>query len=147
MAQHTRKNPSMEWIEAVPIDQAEKAQRVEDRGLPDRRVCGIARDLKFQLCPSRDFHFGDEAQLPPGIELFHAPEIQGITHLKCLRISPTSPQSHTTGKQVEEAAQSPQKVGEVPAGVSPNTQDRCECHLGRNLDLNDPRIQKSGAKR
>ena len=94
----------MERVEAVPINQAEKAQRVEDRRLPDRRAGGIARDLKFQPSPSRNFHFGHESQPPVGIEIFHAPEIQGVSHLQCLRISPTASQPHTPGKQVEESS-------------------------------------------
>ena len=94
----------MEWIEAVPIDQAEKAQRVEDSCLPNRGVCGVARDFKFQPSPSRDFHFGYESKAPVGIELFHAPKIESITHLQCLRIAPTSPQPHPARKQVEGAS-------------------------------------------
>src|ERR1700730_4929960 len=104
LAQHAGKNPSMERIEAGPINEAEKAQRLEDTRLRNREAGGIARDLKFQPSPSRDFHLGHESQPPVGFELFHAPKIQGVSHLKCFRISPTAPQAHTPGKQVEESS-------------------------------------------
>ena len=57
-AQHPGKHQLVQRVNAVPVDQAGEAERVEDGGLTNGGLVRIALNDKLQLGPAGQLHLG-----------------------------------------------------------------------------------------
>ena len=133
----------MERIDAVPVDQSKKSQRIEDGRLANRTALFARSDLKFEPGTSGQLHFGVQPQTPWRFVKLHAPEVERIADAQLLGITAASSHADAAHEQVQETAQRPQPVTVVPAGATANAANRRERLLRRNVDRDGSRIDES----
>src|SRR5690242_17835759 len=114
-SEHSCKHPTVERVDAVPIEKPGQPRRIEYRRLADpRAVCG-GLDLEFEPCTSGKSHLGREPKPAIGLVGFDTPEVHVIAHAELLAVRPSSPQSGAANEQIDEAAKAPEPIGIVPA--------------------------------
>jgi hypothetical protein len=130
----------------VPVEQARQAAGIEDRGLPDDGGRAVRLHLELQPRAPRQLHLGHEAQHPWRLHSLDAPEVQHIPGEHALGIAPPPPHADAAREQIEEPAEPPQPVGEIPAGRAADAPDRREGLLHRRVDAHRPRVDAPGAE-
>ena len=148
-AQHAGEQPRVEREEPVPVGHPEDAGRLEDRRLANRAARSILRDLELKPGAARELHFRAKSQQPVGFDRLDPPEVDGRPDGELLGITPAAAEAYPAAEQVENAAYVPERVTEVPPGLSADTPDGSECRSGSDGDMDragvDQPLAEAGA--
>ena len=116
--------------EQIPVQDPASPRGSNSRDLPDHRRSAVGLRAELQPCAPGNFHLGKQSQPPPGLVRFHTPEIQRASREGSLGIGPAAPHPHAAHHQIDQAANSPQHVAEIPAGPASDPANRRECLAG-----------------
>ena len=95
--------------------------------------------IDFELQPETtgDLHLRRQAHQTSLLEAFDAPEVDGVAIPQVFWIAPATAQPDTAPEGVEQATESPEPIGGIPAGVSADALDRLKRFLGLQADAHD----------
>ncbi len=126
----------MDWPDRIPVEQPGQAERIEDRRLVNARPPARQRlDLELQPGPARHAHLRDQTQQPARLELLHAPPVESIPHPQRDRVAAPAADPYASDQKIEEAAEVPQPVHEVPPALATDSLDGRESLVRGQIDF------------
>src|SRR6266508_318842 len=124
----------MNRVKGVPVREPCEAVGIEDRCLAQCRSGRVAVDLELQPDAPRSLHLGSEPQEPILFEGLDPPEVERVSHRQLNGIPTPAAKTDAADELVQEAAQPPEPVSVVPAGLAADSLDRRARLLRRPSD-------------
>src|SRR6266581_3008367 len=137
----------MNRVKGVPVRESCEPVGIEDRCLAECRSGLVAVDLELQPDAPRGLHLGGEPQEPILLEGLDPPEVERVSHRQPNGIPTPAAKTDAADELVQEAAQPPEAVSVVPAGLAADSLDRRERLLRRRRDSDRARCDQPLAER
>jgi len=117
--EHAAENEMVEGKDGIPVEDSEKAFRLEFRGLFEFAAVTSARlDAKFENGDARQLHFGAQDEGFVALDADDAPEVERFAVAEAIGMKAASTNARTADESIHPAANGPEILCGIPAVIA-----------------------------